>query len=151
MQKVTTFLMYNSGAAEAMEFYTSIFKNSRIVSKIEMGGKVMGGTFELEGQQYHCYEAGGDYFKFTEGISIMVSCPTQEEIDYYWERLKADGGAESQCGWLTDKFGVSWQVCPPQLMEALTNPDKEKADRAFQAMLSMKKIILADIEAALKG
>ncbi len=142
--------MFEKGAGEAMEFYTSIFKNSKIVSKMEMGGKVMGGTFEIEGQQYHTYD-GGEYFKFTEAMSLMVNCPTQEEIDYYWEKLTADGGAESMCGWLTDKFGVSWQITPPQLMKAITDPDKEKADRAFQAMLKMKKIIIADIEAAVKG
>jgi predicted 3-demethylubiquinone-9 3-methyltransferase (glyoxalase superfamily) len=108
------------------------------------------GTIEIEGQIIHTYN-GGSYFKFSEASSFMVSCSSQEEVDYYWEKLTSGGGAESMCGWLTDKFGVSWQITPTRLLEIVTDPDREKANRGIQAMLQMKKIIIADLEKAFEG
>jgi predicted 3-demethylubiquinone-9 3-methyltransferase (glyoxalase superfamily) len=115
MQKITTFLTYNSQAEEAMNFYTSVFKNSKIVSVMRNGGMFFGGTFELEGQRFFALN-GGPTFSFSLGISLFVNCPTQEEIDYYWEKL-SEGGRKDRCGWLQDKFGVAWQIVPPILGE----------------------------------
>ncbi len=143
MQKITTFFMFDDKAIEAMEFYVSIFRNSRLVSKMPgPDGKPMGGTFELEGQIFSAYN-GGPHFKFSEGNSQLISCETQDEIDHYYEKL-SEGGEKQPCGWLKDKFGVSWQVIPSILGELLANPDREKAGRAVQAMLQMQKI---DIQA----
>ncbi len=143
MQKITTFFMFAEGAAEAMDFYVSIFKNSRVISTMPgPDGTVMGGTFELEGQRFNAFN-GGPHFKFSQGISQFVSCETQDEIDYYYEKL-SDGGREEQCGWVTDKFGVSWQIVPPILGELLADKDRAKADKVMQAMLKMHKL---DIQA----
>lgn len=159
MQKITPYLWFNNNAEEAMNFYTSIFKNSRIVSidrypegmeeehMKNMGGKVIHGVFELEGQQYFCID-GGPMFKFNESISMYVNCENQEEVDYLWEKLTANGGQESQCGWLKDKYGLSWQIIPKQLGELMSNPDPAKSGRVMQAMLQMKKIIVADLQKA---
>jgi len=161
-QKITPFLWFeNNNAEEAMNFYTSIFKNSKIVS-IEkypegsddphmkgMEGKVLTGIFELEGQKFMCLD-GGPLWKFSGAISFLVDCETQEEIDHLWGKLSADQSAE-QCGWLKDKYGLSWQIIPKQLGEYLSDPDKEKAGRAMQAMLQMKKIVIADLEKAYDG
>lgn len=149
MQKITPFLMFNDQAGEAMEFYTSIFANSRIVSTMPgPDGKVMGGTFEIEGQRFNCYNAGPHpNFKFSQGVSFMIYADTQAEINHYYEKL-SEGGEQQQCGWLADKFGVSWQVTPPILMQLLSDPDREKAGRAMQAMMKMTRIIIADLEAA---
>lgn len=142
-QKITTFLMFNDTAEEAMNFYVSIFKTSRIISSMPgPNGTVMGGTFELEGQRFNAFN-GGPHFKFSQGISQFVSCDTQDEIDYFYEKL-SDGGEKQPCGWLTDKFGVSWQIIPPILGELLGDQDRDKANRVMQAMLKMQKI---DIQA----
>ncbi len=156
MQTVTPFLWFDGKAEEAIRLYTSVFKNSKII-KIEYwpegspfpNDQVMTGTFEIDGMRFHAFDAGPQ-FKFTEAISFMVNAPTQADIDHYWEKLTADGGQESMCGWLKDKFGVSWQITPPILPQMLAHKDKVKADRAMQAMMKMKKIIIADIEKAVE-
>src|SRR6266404_5287087 len=137
MQKITTFLWYDDKAEEAANFYASIFNNSRVVSVTrysEAGaqaagrpkGSAMTVEFELEGQKFVGLN-GGPHFKFTEAVSFVVNCETQEEVDYFWEKLTADGGAESQCGWLKDKYGLSWQVVPAILPELLQSKDAEKS------------------------
>ncbi len=154
MQKITPFLWFNDNAEEAMNFYTSIFKNSKILSVNRYGegapvpaGTVMTATFQLEGQEFMALN-GGPHFKFTEAISLFVNCETQAEVDELWAKLTADGGEESQCGWLKDKFGLSWQIIPSALGEALGNPDPAKAQRAMQAMLQMKKIDIQKLKDA---
>jgi len=147
MQKITTFLMFKEGAGEAMDFYTTVFKNSRIINRMPgPGGTVMGGAFELEGQEFKCFN-GGPHFSFAPGMSQFISCDTQDEIDYYYDKL-SDGGEQQPCGWLIDKFGVSWQVIPPILGKYLGDPDREKAGRVMQAMLQMKKIDIQALEDA---
>ena len=147
MQKITTFLMFNDKAEEAMNFYASIFKNSQIVNTMPgPNGSVMGGTVELEGQQLMTFN-GGPHFSFSQGISLFVKAETQEEIDHLYENL-SEGGEKQQCGWVTDKFGVSWQIIPPILGELLRDPDREKANRVLQAMLKMKKIDIAALKNA---
>jgi predicted 3-demethylubiquinone-9 3-methyltransferase (glyoxalase superfamily) len=150
MNKITPFLMFESGAGEAMDFYVKLFKNAKIISKITGPNEMTVGTIEIEGQTIHTYD-GGPHFKFSEASSFMVSCSSQEEVDYYWNGFIAGGGKESQCGWLSDKWGVSWQIIPTRLMEIVGHPDREKANRGIQAMLQMKKIIIADLEAAFEG
>jgi predicted 3-demethylubiquinone-9 3-methyltransferase (glyoxalase superfamily) len=149
MQKITTFLMFDNRANEAMKFYTSVFKNSRIVSTMGPAGNVMGGTFEIEGQQFFTYN-GGPHFSFTEGISLYVDASTQEEIDYYWDKL-SEGGEKSMCGWLRDKFGVSWQIVPPILGELLGDKDPARAQRAMEAMLKMTKLDIRKLKDAADG
>jgi len=157
MQKITPFLWFDGKAEEAIKLYTSVFKNSKII-KINYWGKgspfpenqVMTGEFELDGQMFYAFDAGPQ-FKFTEAISFYVNCETQEEIDHFWNKLTGDGGQESMCGWLKDKFGVSWQIVPPILPKMLTDKDKAKSGRAMQAMMGMKKIIIADLEKAFNG
>ena len=146
-QKITTFLWFDDDAEEAMRFYVSIFRNSKIIDVTRNGDKVMAGTFELEGQRFIALN-GGPQFKFTEAISLFVNCETQEEVDELWEKLTAGGGAPSQCGWLKDKFGLSWQVIPSALMELMSDPDREKASRVTQAMLQMKKIDINGLKRA---
>jgi predicted 3-demethylubiquinone-9 3-methyltransferase (glyoxalase superfamily) len=147
MQKITTFFMFESGAGEAMEFYTSIFKNGKIVNTMPgPDAKPMGGTFELDGQRFNAFN-GGPSFKFSQGISLFVNAQTQDDIDYFYEKL-SEGGQKQPCGWLTDKFGVSWQIIPPILGELLSDPDREKAGRVMNAMLQMQKI---DIQALKDG
>ncbi|MCC7307116.1 MAG: VOC family protein [Acidobacteria bacterium] len=142
-QKITTFFMFSEGAGEAMNFYVSVFRNSKIISTMPgPGGTVMGGTFELEGQRFNAFN-GGSHFSFTSGVSQFVSCDSQDEIDYYYEKL-SEGGEKQPCGWLKDQFGVSWQIIPPVLSELLSDPDREKAGRVMNAMLKMRKI---DIQA----
>jgi predicted 3-demethylubiquinone-9 3-methyltransferase (glyoxalase superfamily) len=157
MQKITPFLWFDGKAEEAMKLYTSVFKNSKIINLAYWGegspfpkDQVMTGVFEIEGQTFYAFDAGPQ-FKFTEAISFMVSCESQEEIDHFWNKLTADGGQESQCGWLKDKFGISWQITPPVLMKRLRDKDPVKAGRVMQAMMKMKKIIIADIEKAYEG
>ena len=152
MQKVTTFLTYDGTAEEAAQLYTSVFESSRIVDTNYYGdagpeeaGSVMTVTFELEGQEFIALNASG--FSFAQGISLMVSCETQEEVDNFWEKL-SDGGEQGPCGWLTDRFGVSWQIVPEALPRLLTSPDRPAANRAMQAMLDMGKIDIAGLEAA---
>lgn len=148
MQKITPFLWFDGNAEEAMNFYLSVFKNSKKISTMPgPGDSVMGVTFELEGLEFQGLNAG-PMFKFNEAVSFFVKSDTQEEIDYYWEKLTADGGEESMCGWLKDKFGLSWQIVPPILGKLLGDPDREKAGRVMQAMMKMKKIIIADLQNA---
>ena len=152
MQKITPFLMFNDSAGEAMEFYTSIFKDSNIVSTMPgPDGQVMGGSFELNGQRFNCYNAGPHpNFKFSQGVSLMINVETQDENDHYYDKL-SEGGEQQPCGWLADKFGVSWQVTPRLLMQSLSDPDREKADRVMQAMLKMNKFDIRLLQAAYDG
>jgi predicted 3-demethylubiquinone-9 3-methyltransferase (glyoxalase superfamily) len=145
-QKITTFLWFDNNAEEAMDFYVSIFKNSKILDLVRYGeagpgpkGTVMCGTFQLEGQEFIALN-GGPHFQFTEAISLFVSCETQEEVDDLWKKLTADGGAPSQCGWLKDKFGLSWQIVPSVLLKMLADKDAQKSKRVMQAMLGMGKL-----------
>lgn len=150
MQKITSVFMFEDKAVEAMEFYVSVFKNAKIISTMPgPNGKAMGGTFELEGQQFSAFN-GGPHFKFSEGNSQMVSCETQDEIDHYYERL-SDGGEQQPCGWLKDRFGLSWQIIPPILGQLLGDPDREKANSVMQAMLAMKKIDIQALKDAAAG
>jgi predicted 3-demethylubiquinone-9 3-methyltransferase (glyoxalase superfamily) len=148
-QKITTFLTYNDRAEEAVRFYVSVFKKSRILDTMRAGDRVISLQFELEGQEFVALN-GGPSFTFAQGISLFVACDTQQEIDELYERLSA-GGEKQPCGWLQDKFGVSWQVVPPMLGELLGDKDREKADRVLQAMLKMQKIEIAALEKAAKG
>jgi len=147
MQKITTFFMFPDGAGEAMKFYVSVFRNSKIVSTMPgPDGKPMGGTFELDGQRFNAFN-GGPHFSFSQGISQFVSCDTQDEIDHYYEKL-SESGEKQPCGWLKDKFGVSWQIVPPILGELLSDPDREKAGRVMKAMLKMQKLNIQELEEA---
>ena len=160
--KITPWLWFDDQAEEAAEFYTAIFRNSRIVSVTRYGeagleihgkpvGSVMTVAFELAGQAFTALN-GGPLFKFNEAISFQVNCETQEEVDYYWEKL-SDGGDEKaqQCGWLKDKYGASWQVVPSVLLELITDPDSEKSQRAMEAMFQMKKIDIDKLKRAYAG
>src|SRR5688572_11995773 len=155
-QKITPFLWFNDNAEEAINFYTSIFKNSKIGSVARYGeagpgpkGSVMTATFQIEGQEFIALN-GGPHFKFTEAISFVVDCDTQEEVDEFWEKLSA-GGEKSRCGWLKDKFGLSWQVTPNILGKLMQDKDPEKAKRVMQAMMKMDKLIIADLQKAYDG
>jgi len=150
MQKITTFLTYNDQAEQAANFYISLFKNSKIESVMRAGDAVMGVSFQLDGQHYNALN-GGPSFNFAEGISLFVNCETQAEVDELWKKFTSDGGEESRCGWLKDKFGVSWQIIPKQLGEMMGDKDPEKAQRVVQAMLKMNKIIIADLQKAYDG
>ncbi len=152
-QKITTFLWFDGNAEEAANHYTSIFKNSKILKTARYGeagpgpkGSVMTVTFELEGQEFIALN-GGPEFKFTEAISLLVNCETQKEVDELWSKLTA-GGEESQCGWLKDKFGLSWQIVPKALFELLQDPDPKKSKRVMEAMLQMRKIDLDRLKKA---
>lgn len=153
MQKVTPFLWFDDKAEEAMNFYVSLFRNSKVLSLSRYGegaplpaGTVMTCTFELDGREFMALN-GGPYFKFTEAFSMFVTCESQEEVDEYWEKLSA-GGEESQCGWLKDRFGLSWQIVPTKLGELLGDPDPVKSQRVMAAMLKMGKIVIADLQHA---
>jgi len=156
-QKITPFLWFDDKAEEAAKFYTSIFKNSEIGKMTRYdeeaagptgrpAGSVMTIEFELEGQEFVALN-GGPMFKFTEAISFVVNCETQEEVDYFWSKLSA-GGEESRCGWLRDKFGLSWQVVPTVLIDMLHDKDSEKSERVMKAMLQMQKINIEKLKAA---
>ncbi|HEU5262822.1 MAG TPA: VOC family protein [Gemmatimonadales bacterium] len=152
-QKITTYLWFDGKAEEAANHYTSIFKNSKILSVTRYGdagpgpkGAVMIVRFQLEGQEFIALN-GGPQFKFTEAISLLVNCDTQEEVDELWSKLTA-GGEESQCGWLKDKFGLSWQIIPSALMTLMQDRDPEKSKRVMEAMLQMKKIDIAALQRA---
>jgi predicted 3-demethylubiquinone-9 3-methyltransferase (glyoxalase superfamily) len=151
MKKITPFLWFDTQAEEAMNLYTSIFKNSKALG-VSRGpdGKAQSVNFELEGQEFTGFNAGPE-FKFNEAISFFVDCKDQTEVDYLWNKLTADGGEESQCGWLKDKFGLSWQIIPSALSRYLSDPDPAKAQRVMQAMLKMRKIVIADLDAAYAG
>jgi len=160
MQKITPFLWYDDKAEEAANLYCSIFKNSRVgkVTRYEEeaaqatgrpAGSAMTVEFELEGQKFVALN-GGPHFKFTEAVSFVVNCETQEEVDYFWEKL-SEGGQESQCAWLKDKHGLSWQVVPTILVELLQDKDAEKSHRVMKAMLQMKKIDIPTLKRAAEG
>jgi predicted 3-demethylubiquinone-9 3-methyltransferase (glyoxalase superfamily) len=148
MQKITPFLWFDHEAEEAMNFYTSIFKDSKVLS-VTPGpdGTAMAVTFELEGQEFMALNAGPE-FKFNEAISFFVSCQTQAEVDELWGTLTADGGEEGRCGWLKDKYGLSWQIIPTALGELMSDPDPEKAGRVMQTMLKMNKIDVPTLQQA---
>jgi predicted 3-demethylubiquinone-9 3-methyltransferase (glyoxalase superfamily) len=153
MQKVTPFLMFNNQTDEAVNFYVAVIPNSRIVSATRYGpggpgpeGKIMSATCVVGGQEIMAYD-GGPHFKFTDGFSLFVHCETQEEVDELWSQLSA-GGQEVQCGWLTDRFGVSWQIVPNALMQYLSDPDPRKAQNVMQAMLQMVKLDIAGLKRA---
>jgi predicted 3-demethylubiquinone-9 3-methyltransferase (glyoxalase superfamily) len=160
IQRITPFLWFDSNAEEAAKFYVSIFKNSRIGSTARYDdegakaagrpkGSVMTVAFVLEGQEFTALN-GGPLFKFTEAVSFVVNCETQDEVDHFWEKLSA-GGQQVQCGWLKDRFGVSWQVVPTVLIEMLHDKDPEKSRRVMSAMLKMKKIDIAGLRNAYQG
>jgi predicted 3-demethylubiquinone-9 3-methyltransferase (glyoxalase superfamily) len=153
MQKITPFLWFDNQAEEAMNFYVSIFKNSkrgRISRYGEAGpgpkGTVMVATFQLEGQEFMALN-GGPHFKFTEAISLVVNCETQDEVDAFWEKL-SEGGSKGQCGWLKDKYGLSWQIVPTALGELMSDPDPEKSKRVMTAMLQMAKLDISGLKRA---
>ena len=153
MQKITPFLWFDHQAEEAMNFYVSVFKNSKVLSVNRYGdagpgpkGSVMTASFELDGQVFTALN-GGPVYKFSPAISFVVHCETQAEVDEYWEKL-SEGGKENQCAWLDDKFGVSWQIVPNALIELLSDPDPAKSGRVMQAMLQMKKIDIEKLKQA---
>jgi predicted 3-demethylubiquinone-9 3-methyltransferase (glyoxalase superfamily) len=153
MQRITPFLWFDTQAEEAAKLYTSIFPNSKILNTARYGdagpgpkGSVMTVEFELDGQRMIALN-GGPQFKFTEAISLVVDCKDQKEVDHYWSKL-LQGGKESRCGWLEDRYGVSWQIVPTVLGRLLSGPDAKKAKRVMEAMLKMKKIDIAALEAA---
>jgi len=152
MPKITPFLWFDTQAEEAALLYTSIFKNSRInnVSRNGPDGAAFVVSFELDGQAVTALN-GGPIFSLTEAFSFSVDCEDQAEVDYYWERLLADGGEESQCGWLKDKFGLSWQIVPRALGELMADPDPVKSQRVMQAMLKMVKLDVAGLQRAHAG
>ncbi len=150
MQKITPFLWFDGQAEEAMNFYVSIFPNSKVVSVTPgPNGAVMMVTFQLDGQEFHALN-GGPIFKFTEAISLFVNCTTQAEVDDLWEKL-SEGGEKQKCGWLKDQYGLSWQVIPTVLGELMRDPDPAKAGRVMQALLQMDKIDIAVLQQAHAG
>lgn len=144
-KKITPFLWFDGQAEEAAKYYTSIFPNSKIEKIVCNGDTVMVVDFSLDGQKFTALN-GGPQFKFNESISFVVGCDTQEEVDYFWEKLTADGGEESMCAWLKDKFGLSWQIVPEALPRLLSDPDPAVAQTAMAAMLKMRKIVIADLQ-----
>jgi len=150
MPTITPFLWFDTQAEEAMNLYTSIFKRSKVVEVNRVQGRVMSVTFELEGQRFTGLNAGPT-FKFNEAVSFFVGCETQQEIDELWAKLIADGGSSSRCGWLKDKFGLSWQIVPNALGRMLSDPDAAKAGRAMNAMMQMDKLDVAALERAYEG
>ena len=156
MQKITPFLWFDDKAEEAVDHYTSVFPDSRVIDVQRYGeagpgepGTVMTIAFELAGQRFTALN-GGPEFTFTEAVSLYVDCADQAEVDSYWAKL-GEGGEEGPCGWLKDKYGLSWQIIPTALMRMQADPDRERAGRAQQAMLQMRKIVIADLEAAFNG
>jgi predicted 3-demethylubiquinone-9 3-methyltransferase (glyoxalase superfamily) len=163
MQKITPFLWFDDQAEEAVKFYTSIFKTSKVgrilrygeeAAKVSQTGRPVGSVltieFEIEGQKFTALN-GGPQFKFNESVSFVVNCETQEEVDYFWEKLTRDGGQESACGWLKDKFGLSWQVVPRALIDMLQDKDPKKPERVMKAMLQMQKLDIKTLEEAYEG
>ena len=157
MQKISPFLWFDSNAEEAANFYVAIFKDSKVLKIARYGeagpgpaGSVMVVNFQIEGQDFIALN-GGPLFKFTEAISFVINCQTQEEVDHYWNKLTAGGGQESQCGWLKDRYGLSWQIVPAALGAYITDKDPEKAKRTMQAMMKMKKLDIAALEKAHAG
>ena len=161
MQKITPFLWFDNQAEEAAKFYTSVFRNSKIGKILcydeasakaagRPAGSVLTVEFEIGGQKFTALN-GGPQFKFNESVSFVVNCKTQEEVDYFWEKLTAGGGQESECGWLKDKFGLSWQVTPTVLIDMLNDKDPKKAGRVMKAMMQMQKIEINKLKAAYAG
>jgi predicted 3-demethylubiquinone-9 3-methyltransferase (glyoxalase superfamily) len=157
MQKITPCLWFDNQGEEAANFYVSVFKNSAVTGITRYGeagpapaGSVMTVSFELDGQPFIALNGGAAQFGFSEAISFMVDCADQDEVDEYWSRL-SEGGEEGPCGWLKDKYGMSWQITPRRLMELIDSEDTEAGQRAMAAMLKMKKIIVADLESAYAG
>jgi predicted 3-demethylubiquinone-9 3-methyltransferase (glyoxalase superfamily) len=157
MPKITPFLWFDDQAEEAAEFYVSVFPNSRIHDVARYGpagpgpeGKAMTVSFELDGTRFTALN-GGPHFHFTEAVSFWITCRDQAEIDHYWDKLVEGGGSPGQCGWLKDRFGLSWQVVPAELPELIGGPDPEKARRGTQAMLKMQKLDIAGLKAAREG
>lgn len=155
-QKITPFLWFDTQAEDAANFYTSVFKNSKVGKVVRYGdagpgpkGTVLTVSFQLDGQEFIALN-GGPQFQFTEAVSFVINCASQEEVDHYWNKL-TEGGQESQCGWLKDKFGLSWQVVPTILTELLADKDPAKANRVMQAMLQMKKIDISVLQRAYEG
>lgn len=156
MQKITPFLWFDNNAEEALNFYTSIFKNSEITQVSRYGdagpgpkGSLLTARFNLEGQEFLALN-GGPQYKFTPAVSFLIDCKTQEEIDYYWDKL-LEGGQEQQCGWLVDKYGLSWQVVPAILPKYLSDKDPGKSSRVMQSMMKMVKLDIQELEDAYKG
>ena len=154
--KITTFLWFDKNAEEAVKFYVSVFKNSKITGTALNGdagpgpkGTPLTISFELDGQEFTALN-GGPQFKFTEAVSQVVHCQTQKEVDHFWEKL-SEGGEKVECGWLKDKFGLSWQIVPDVLLELLQDSDRQKADRVMKAMMKMKKLDIAGLEKAAAG
>ncbi len=149
MQRITTFLTFESKGKQAVDFYVSIFRNSYVNTSMTMPGadQLLHSSFVLDDQEFMAMD-GGDHFKFADGNSLFISCDNQDEVDYYWEKLTVNGGKPGQCGWLTDQFGVSWQVVPKQLGELMAGSDHEKSQRVMQAMLKMGKIDIKGLEEA---
>jgi len=157
MPEITPCLWYDMNAQEAVEFYTKVFPNSKVLdtSYYPENAPVPAGTvltveFELDGRRFTALN-GGPQFPFTEAVSLQIDCGDQDEVDYYWDALLADGGEESQCGWMKDRFGLSWQVVPRRLIELLEGPDREAASRVSDALMTMHKIDTAALEAAARG
>ena len=157
MPRITPNLWFDTESKEAAEFYVSVFPNSKITDityypegAYRPAGSVLTVNFELDGQQYTAID-GGPQFTFDEAISLCINCADQAEVDYYWDKLTADGGEESQCGWLRDKFGLSWQVTPEGFEKVMNDPDPARAQRAMKAMYGMKKLDLAALRAAADG
>jgi len=163
MQKITPFLWFDDQAEEAADFYTSIFKNSRVGNILRYGeeaarvsesgrpvGSVLTIEFEIAGQKFVALN-GGPQFKFNESVSFVVNCETQDEVDYFWAKLTSHGGEESACGWLKDKYGLSWQITPTVLIDMLHDKDPQKAERVMKAMLQMKKIDIEKLKVAYAG
>lgn len=156
-QKITTFLWFDDNAEEAVKFYCSVFKNSRILNTTHYGnqgagpkGTVMTVDFELDGQRFAALN-GGPTFKFTEAISLVVNCDTQEEIDYFWEKLSSEGGKEVECGWVKDKYGLSWQIVPAILFDELFQGGEAQTERVHRAVMTMKKLDIEELKKAAKG
>ena len=150
MLSITPFLWFDTQAEQAMRFYTSIFPNAKVIAVQRAGDQVMSVTWELEGQRFMGLNAG-PHFTFNEAVSFFVSCQTQQEVDTLWDKLLANGGKPTQCGWLKDQFGLSWQIIPDVLPKLLSDPDREKAGRAMQAMMQMVKIDGPALQRAFDG
>jgi len=157
MPKITPFLWFDDRIEDAIELYTSVFPHAKVHKITRYGegapvspGKVMSAVFELEGQTFYALN-GGPMHRFSEAVSFFVRCETQAEVDHYWNRLTADGGVEQPCGWLKDKFGLSWQIIPETLERYLSDPDPARSQRVMQAMMQMKKIDIAALDRAYAG
>jgi predicted 3-demethylubiquinone-9 3-methyltransferase (glyoxalase superfamily) len=146
MKKITPFLWFDTQAEEAMNHYVSIFKNSKVLNVNRAGDKVLTVTFELDGEQFIGLNAGPQ-FKFTEAVSFLVNCETQEEVDGFWDKL-SQGGEKGRCGWLKDKFGLSWQIVPSALSRLMSDPNPKKSKAVFEVMMKMNKIEISDLQRA---